>query len=198
MPAMSAPSPTGTTIASNGPDASSSTPIVPAPSAIAVSRPSSTRTISAAGSDVLAGRGVGRRGVVTGQRDACAERPHPRQFRRVDVLRHEHFHRPVATAPGVGDRLTEVAGRRAHDGRPRSELAHEEVGAAALEAAQRVRRFHLDDDVAPQCRVEQRVRILRRPQEHGIDGAAGFRDAIEAQIHASCFARRRAWPCVPG
>jgi hypothetical protein len=83
---------------------------------------------------------------------------------------------PAAAGPGQG--LTEIARAGAHHG-PRAAFgkqARDQLGAAALEAADRVRRFELDAHRAPEGGLQCLAAVQRSVQENRVDHPAGGPD----------------------
>ena len=68
-----------------------------------------------------------------------------------------------------------------------TELPHEEIGAAALEAPQGVGDLHLHHNVSTEGGVELLVAVLRGVQEDRVDGASRLLDAGEAQIEIHAY-----------
>ena len=133
IPAISAPSPIGTSSASNGSgQRPSSTAIVPAPSEISGSRPSSTNRAPVAAACARASllRGLE---VVALEPHLGPERAHALDLERIGRPRREHRHPEAAPAAGPGEPLPEVARRRADQLRPgwKREPLAEPVGCPA-------------------------------------------------------------------
>ena len=98
--------------------------------------------------------------------------------RRREAGRHDLDVEPPA-AGGPGEGLAEVARARAHRGA--GERARDQLGAAALEAADRVRRFELDAHRAPEGRLQRVAPVQRRVEEDRVDHPAGRADASEVE-----------------
>ena len=76
---------------------------------------------------------------------------------------------------------------------PASNRPREEVRATPLEAAQRIRCLHLDDDFAAKSGAELLVGVLRSVQEDRIDNASSLLDAGDTQIEVNFFAGLAPW-----
>jgi hypothetical protein len=91
---------------------------------------------------------------------------------------------PAAARPGQG--LAQVARAGAHHGvlSVVRELARDEFGAAALEAADRVRRFELDAHRAPERGLQRLAAVQGSAEKDGVDYPASRLDpsGIEARL----------------
>jgi hypothetical protein len=88
---------------------------------------------------------------------------------------------PAATGPSQG--LAEVARAGAHHG-PRAmagQQARDDLGAASLEAADRIRRFELDAHRAPQARLQRLAAVQRGVEKNRIDNPASRPDPSSVQ-----------------
>lgn len=91
---------------------------------------------------------------------------------------------PAATGPGEG--LAEVARARAHRGSRATvgELVRDDLGAAGLEAADRVRRFELDAHRAPEAGLQRLAAVQRSVEKDRVDHPAGRPDpsSVETRL----------------
>jgi hypothetical protein len=144
----------------------------------------------AAGGREGAGGILGRVEVAPGEAHVGPEGAHALDLQGVRGLGGEHRQRQRPRAARVGHRLAEVAGAGAHQ-LPVARVAREEqLGAAALERADRVHRLDLEDQPHAQL-VGQRLALeLRRGEEHRIDQAGGRLDPL--QQDAGLLRHRRA------
>ena len=178
MPPSIAPLPSGTTSASSGCGrASSSRAIVPAPSEIAGSRPSST--IRAPVSTACA-----RAASFAASKSSPVIRTSAPSARIRSILNGfawtlvKTVGVGAVGAAGVGEGLAEVARARADEpGAGRERRADEPVGAAALERADRVERLDLHDELAAERGLERLRAELRRAQEDRVDRGGRLGDA---------------------
>jgi hypothetical protein len=99
-------------------------------------------------------------------------------------------------AAGPGQGLAEVARAGAHHGllAGLGEQARDQLGAAGLEAANRVRRLELDAHRAPEHGLQRLAAVQRGVEEHRVDLPASRPDPsrVEArQLHGSAAYRLR-------
>ena len=91
---------------------------------------------------------------------------------------------PAATGPGEG--LAEVARAGAHHGSRAmaGEQARDDLGAAGLEAADRVRRFELDAHRAPEAGLQRLAPVQRSVEKNRVDHPASRPDpgSVEARL----------------
>jgi len=110
--------------------------------------------------------------------DLRAERAHALDLQRARVVGGEDGDLDPALAARVGHALAEVAGGRADDGlRLGAEAVQDVIGAAALEAADRVDRFDLEHGGDSGAIAERLADKLRRVEEGGVDDARRFFDS---------------------
>ena len=91
---------------------------------------------------------------------------------------------PAATGPGEG--LAKVARAGAHHGSRAivGEQARDDLGAAGLEAADRVRRFELDAHRAPEAGLQRLAAVQRSVEKNRVDHPASRPDpgSVEARL----------------
>jgi hypothetical protein len=91
---------------------------------------------------------------------------------------------PAATGPGEG--LAKVARAGAHHGSRAiaGEQARDYLGAAGLEAADRVLRFELDAHRAPEVRLQRLAAVQRSVEKNRVDYPASRPDpsSVEARL----------------
>src|SRR5262245_47473044 len=93
--------------------------------------------------------------------DCRAKRTHASDLQWVGIGRDENLDADAATAAGISNGLSEVAGRGTDDRLLAIESVEQEVSAAALEAANWVCRFDLYDRALPETCRELVVSELR-------------------------------------
>ena len=191
IPAISAPSPTCHTV-SSVPARSSSTPIVPCPSAIAAGSPSLTSLRPGSRSTIQrAVEGVVDVAVHGGH--VCPKGSHPGDLAGAGRGVGEDVDADAMTAPGIGEPDAPVARGGGHQPLIEAlETTDEVVRAAALEAPDRADVLELYNDVAAERLGQRRVRELRRVQQRRVDRSHRFLNPLQQQVDRRHSARRGA------
>ncbi|MNI19103.1 hypothetical protein D3C73_725270 [compost metagenome] len=128
---------------------------------------------------VGAGGGLGGIEIITFEPHFRSEPAHSLHLAGIGSGGGEDHHLATAGAAGISEALAEIAGRGGNDRMIARLLAlHPPVGAAALEGADRVERFHLGEQPQAEFVIGRLLFDQRAVDKNRINGAGGGQNAV--------------------